>query len=149
MASVSRIGFSRPHSVTLHRKLTAVLALLVLVKMNDDGYIFGRARDVLFPLLLVDFQHLAEGGQLGLLLHLGHPLGAVLFHEVVLVEVEVFLGFLLELLAVHNELGVVKLVARNVLFEDLLRRGLLLYFGPIAHLNLDVFPFGGDAACHD
>ena len=118
--------------------------------MDDNFGLFGRIGYVLLPLRLV---YLINGPKLRfrcLLRHLLHPFSSPLLHEgIVVVKVNVVLSCLLDLFVVPSELGVVQLVVGNCCFVYLFCCGLFLNCFPVAHLDLDVFPFGGDSARHE
>lgn len=116
--------------------------------MDNDWRIFGCSSYMLFPLLLVYFEHAIKLRFSSFDLHFGHFLSTIFLHKIVLIKVKVIFSLLLELLFSHEVLVVVLLSQVNILLEDFLRGWGLLHLGPVAHFDLDVFPFCGDATCH-
>ena len=123
--------------------------LLFLVEMDYYFCFFRRICDMLLPFWLVYFIDRPELRLGCLRSNLLHPLSSPLLHErIVIVEIYVVFSGFLYLLVVPSKLWIVEFVPLDGLIVDFLSSGLLFDCFPVAHFDLDVFPFSGDSACH-
>ena len=123
--------------------------LLFLVEMDYYFCLFRRICDMLLPFWLVYFKDRPELRLGCLCRNFLHPLGSPLLHEgILIVEINVVFSSFLYLLVVPGKLWIVEFVFVDGLIVDFLSCGLLFDCFPVAHFDLDVFPFSGDSACH-